>query len=278
MEYRLNTRLEGTIAVTSRFHEDRALQENRNLYKFVWVRHGNVEVEVDHVVLRMEQDEILPLMPLHHVVIRRVEGEYLALLFDSNFYCIYGHDDEVSCGGVLFNGSSDVQRLQLSPAQSENLSDVLRLFRRESAICDNLQEEMLRILLKRFIIACTRIARERFAVADETERSFDIVRRFYVLVDTHFREKKSVQEYAGLLCRSPKTLSNLFASYGLPSPLRVIRRRVLAAAKRLLLYTDKSAKEVGDLLGFEEVSAFSRFFRQMTSESITDYRRREKRE
>lgn len=48
--------------------------------------------------------------------------------------------------------------------------------------------------------------------------------------------------------------------------------------KRLLLYTDKSAKEIGELLGFEEVSAFSRFFRKMTAESITDYRRREKRE
>lgn len=49
MEYRLNTRLEGTIAVTSRFHENQELQRDRNLYKFVWVRHGSVEVEVDHV-------------------------------------------------------------------------------------------------------------------------------------------------------------------------------------------------------------------------------------
>lgn len=260
MEYRLNTRLEGTIAVTSRFHENQELQRDRNLYKFVWVRHGSVEVEVDHVTLRLEQNEILPLMPLHHLVIRHVEGVYLTLLFDSNFYCIYGHDDEVSCSGLLFNGSSDLRLLQLSPEQSENLLDVLRLFQRESAIRDNLQEEMLRILLKRFIIACTRIARERFGVTSQTECCFDIVRRFYALVDAHFREKKSVQEYAGLLFRSPKTLSNLFASYCLPSPLHVIHRRVLAEAKRLLLYTDKSAKEIGELLGFEEVSAFSRFF------------------
>lgn len=63
---------------------------------------------------------------------------------------------------------------------------------------------MLRILLKRFIITCTRLARERFAVAPGKEKAFDIVRQYYVLVDEHFREKKQVQEYADLLNRSPK--------------------------------------------------------------------------
>ena len=44
--------------------------------------------------------------------------------------------------------------------------------------------------------------------------------RIYVLVDNHFKEKKQVQAYAALLHRSPKTLSNLFAAYGMPSPLK----------------------------------------------------------
>ena len=77
---------------------------------------------------------------------------------------------------------------------------------------------MLRTLLKRFIITCTRIAREKFSVSHEKEKSFDIVRQYYVLVDSHFKEKKMVQDYADMLHRSPKTLSNLFMSYGLPSP------------------------------------------------------------
>ena len=51
-------------------------------------------------------------------------------------------------------------------------------FRQESAVRDNLQEEMLRIILKRFIITCTRIAREKCGVTPEQEKAFDIVRRF----------------------------------------------------------------------------------------------------
>ena len=129
----------------------------------------------------------------------------------SNFYCIYGHDNEVSCNGFLFYGSSKVMRLALSAGQSSNLHDIVRIFRQESVIHDNLQEEMLRIVLKRFIITCTRIARQLFGVGQEKEKTFDIIRQYYVLVDRHFKEKKQVQDYADILCRSPKTLSNLFS-------------------------------------------------------------------
>ena len=128
---------------------------------------------------------------------------------------------------------------------------------------------MLRILLKRFIITCTRMARERFAAGAGSERQFDIVRRYYVLVDRYFREKKQVQEYALLLHRSPKTLSNLFAVYGL-----LCFTPVLLDARRLLLYTSKSAKEVAGILGFEDAASFSRFFKGATGKSISEYRSR----
>lgn len=278
MEYHLSTRLKGDIAVTSRFHDDAALQRDKTLYKFVWVQSGTLDMEIDHVAVRLEADEIVPLTPLHRLELKKVEGDYLMFLFNSNFYCIYGHDNEVSCNGFLFHGSSSVMRLRLSPFQSAQLKGILEIFKGECGIRDSLQEEMLRIILKRFIITCTRIAREKFEVTHEKEKSFDLIRRFYVLVDTHYKEKKQVQDYAEMLHRSPKTLSNLFASYGLPSPLRVIHERVEAEAKRLLLYTHKSAKEIGDLLGFEDQAAFSRFFKKMAKESIFEYRKKEKRE
>lgn len=273
MDYQLNTRLNGNLAMTDGFHKSKALQQNATLYKFVWVWSGALTLEIDHIPVRLEADEIVSLTPLQHLEVKSVEGEYLTFLFNSNFYCIFGHDDEVSCNGFLFHGSSRVMKLKLSPEQSANLHDIVRIFQQESAVRDNLQEEMLRILLKRFIITCTRIAREKCGVTPEQEKAFDLVRRFYILVDQHFREKKSVQEYADLLFRSPKTLSNLFASCGEPSPLRIIHERIEAEAKRLLLYTTKSAKEISRLLGFEDLPAFSRFFKKMTGESVSDFRK-----
>ena len=278
MDYQLNTRLNGNIAMTSSYHERASLQRDKTLYKFIWVQSGTLTLEIDHIPMRLEKDEIVTLTPLHHLEVKEVDGEYLTFVFNSNFYCIYGHDNEVSCNGFLFYGSSQVMRLALSAGQSSNLHDIVRIFRQESVIHDNLQEEMLRIVLKRFIITCTRIARQRFGVGQEKEKTFDIIRKYYVLVDRHFKEKKQVQDYADILCRSPKTLSNLFSTCGLPSPLRVIHDRIEAEAMRLLLYTHKSAKEISSILGFEDLSAFSRFFKKMTGESVSDYRKRVKRE
>ncbi len=278
IDYHLTTPLKGSVAMTDDFHRQRPLLKDKTLYKFIWVKSGSLTLEVDHLPMRLEKNEIVSLTPLHHVAFQEVEGEYLTLLFNSNFYCIYGHDNEVSCNGFLFNGSSRLMQLRLTETQAALLSEITEKMSGEYAVCDNLREEMLRILLKRFIITCTRLARDKFEVSPDREKSFDIVRQYYVLVDTHFKEKKRVQEYADLLHRSPKTLSNLFSAYRLPSPLAVIHERVEAEAKRLLLYSTKSAKEIADILGFEDLSAFSRFFKNKTGESLTDFRKREKRE
>lgn len=278
IDYQLITPLKGNLSITSRYDEDIKLQQDKSLYKFIWVQSGTITVEIDHVVTQLHESEIITLTPLHHFEVIQRDGTYLTFVFNSNFYCIFGHDNEVSCNGFLFHGSSHIMKLKLTAEQSDSLNDIVRVFCKESCIQDNLQEEMLRILLKRFIITCARFAREKYSITHEKEKSFDMVRQFYVLVDNHYKEKKQVQEYADLLHRSPKTLTNLFASYGLPSPLRIIHERLLTEAKRLLLYTHKSAKEIADILGFEDLAAFSRFYKKMTSESITDYRNREKRE
>lgn len=216
MDYQLNTRLNGNIAMTSSYHERASLQRDKTLYKFIWVQSGTLTLEIDHIPMRLEKDEIVTLTPLHHLEVKEVDGEYRRLYSTAIFIASMDMTTR-SLAMDSFYGSSKVMKLALSAGQSSNLHDIVRIFRQESVIHDNLQEEMLRIVLKRFIITCTRIARQRFGVGQEKEKTFDIIRQYYVLVDRHFKEKKQVQDYADILCRSPKTLSNLFSTCGLPS-------------------------------------------------------------
>lgn len=275
MEYILNTSLKGNIALSSTFHANKELQQNKSLYKFLWITEGSLTLLVDHIPVVLRKNDIIALTPHHYVEIKQVDGDYLTLLFNSNFYCIFGHDNEVSCNGILFNGSSNFMILHLSDEEAGNIENIVSVFKSECTINDSLQEEMLRIILKRFIITCTRIGRYRFQVTHEKEKSFDLVRQFYVLVDKHFKEKKKVSDYAALLNRSPKTITNLFASYDIPTPLQIIHDRIISEARRLLIYTDKSAKEIAALLGFDDQATFSRFFKKNTGKSITEFRSNE---
>ena len=273
MDIAFSTPLKGNLVLCRDFREAELTRRN-GLYKFLWVRQGGLSLEVDHIPMQLAAGEIVSLTPLHRIGSVRADGDCLSLLFDSNFYCIFGHDGEVSCNGLLFNGSSEPLRLTLSAERQEALERIVEELCAEYAVNDGLREEMLRMQLKRFIIVCTRAAREHFGVDGPREQLFDTVRRFHVLVDEHFRTHKRVQDYAELLHRSPKTLSHLFAAFGLPSPLQVIHERTEAEAKRLLLHSGKSIKEIADILGFEDSPSLSRFFKNRTGESLSDYKKR----
>ena len=73
--------------------------------------------------------------------------------------------------------------------------------------------------------------------------------------------------------KSPKTLSNLFSKNNGPSPLQVIKARIIQEAKRLLQYTDNSTKEIAYELGFDDPASFSRFFKDNVGESPTNYKK-----
>ena len=67
------------------------------------------------------------------------------------------------------------------------------------------------MLLKRLIIICTTLAKEQYILKKLQYDQVKIIRKFNVLVDSHYKTKRKVSDYAELLFKSPKTLSNLFA-------------------------------------------------------------------
>lgn len=52
MDYQLNTRLNGNIAMTSSYHERASLQRDKTLYKFIWVQSGTLTLEIDHIPMQ----------------------------------------------------------------------------------------------------------------------------------------------------------------------------------------------------------------------------------
>jgi AraC family transcriptional activator of pobA len=101
----------------------------------------------------------------------------------------------------------------------------------------------------------------------------DIVREYNYLVESNFKTKHQVADYAEMLNKSPKTLSNLFKKYNEKSPLQVIQNRTILEARRLLHYSDKSIKEIAYEIGYEDIQSFSRFFKKMEGVSPSDFKR-----
>jgi AraC family transcriptional activator of pobA len=196
----------------------------------------------------------------------------VAWQFNREFYCIIDHDSEVSCVGFLFS-STDHMFVQLNDPAQQKLQLLSNVFIEEFKTSDNIQNEMLLVLLKRLIIYVTQLAKSGYIpIKKLQEERFHIIRKFNLLVEANFKSAHGVSFYAQQLCKSPKTLSNLFAIFNQKTPSQIIQERIVVEAKRLLCYTDRSIKHITFELGFEDVSYFSNFFKKNTGIAPSDFR------
>lgn len=237
----------------------------------LWFNTDNNKIIIDAVEHQFSKNQIVCLTEFHKVEIKKVYGVKL-LRFNKPFYCILDHDSEVGCKGILYYGSSNVPILSPSEKETEILNAVWKMLILEMESKDTLQLEMLQMMLKRILIICTRIYKNQENYQANDSSKIDIIRDFNFLVEQHFREKHTVAEYADLLNKSPKTISNLFKKAGNKTPLQFIQNRRMLEARRLLRYTDKGVSEIGYEIGFNDVQAFSRFFKKYEGISSSEFR------
>lgn len=100
------------------------------------------------------------------------------------------------------------------------------------------------------------------------------VERFRRLVERDFRRRHRVSEYASQIGLTSGHLSALCRAHTQRSASATIRSRIVAEARKLLLYSDLSAGAIGDKLGFDDPAYFTRFFRRETGVVPTRFRGR----
>lgn len=236
----------------------------------LWFDSDDNELIVDGKKYHFKKDQIVFLTEFHHVDVDCVKDTRF-LRFNRPFYCVLDHDVEVGCKGLLFFGASELPIINIPEADKETFETLWKMFILEMKSCDSLQMDMLQTMLKRYLILCARIYKIQYNQPQEKTK-LDIIREFNFLVEQHFKTKHTVAEYADLLNRSPKTLSNIFSKSGYKTPLQYIQDRKIVEARRLLRYTHRSIKEIAFELGYEDVQTFSRFFKKYEQVAPSDFR------
>ncbi len=242
-------------------------------YKIIWAKDNDISIGIDGYSVELEKDCVLFCTPYNMIQIKPFLKGVISLIFDREFYCIRDHDHEVSCNGFLFLGSSAPAMVKLTEKERQSFELNFMFLEEEFETEDQIQGEMLRVLLKRLLIKSVRLLKKTIVDPTLEQPKVDIIRQYNLLVEAHFREKHKVSEYADLLNKSPKTLSNLFSRYNNKTPLQVINDRIVLEAKKLLLQSEKSSKEIAFGLGFSEASHFSKFFKNQAGMSPIHFKK-----
>lgn len=236
----------------------------------IWFKEDNNQFIIDGKPYTFNRNQIVFLTEFHQVkVVRKEVSKFLR--FNRPFYCVVDHEHEVSCRGLLFYGASSVPTISIPEDELEHFEILWKMFTIEMASKDNLQIEMLRMMLKRYLILCTRIYKQQEQFPSDDGHS-DLIREYNYLVEGHFKTKHTVVEYADLLNKSPKTLSNIFSKTGFKTPLQYIHDRKMLEARRLLQHSERSIKGISYEIGFEDIQTFSRFFKKQEGVSPSEYR------
>lgn len=99
-----------------------------------------------------------------------------------------------------------------------------------------------------------------------------IVKNFKTIVEQNYNRSHQVKFYADSLNVTPNYLNEVIKSSINVSAKDFIQNRLILEAKRMIIFTEKSGKEIGFDLGFDDPSHFSKFFKSNTGQSLQDFK------
>lgn len=103
-------------------------------------------------------------------------------------------------------------------------------------------------------------------------QDMEVFIKFHALLEKGFIARTSVASYAAQLAITTKALNACVKKISGKTCIEFINERLLTEAKRLLLYTDMSAKEIAYALNFQDNSYFTRFFTQRQQQTPSAFR------
>lgn len=99
------------------------------------------------------------------------------------------------------------------------------------------------------------------------------IEKFRALVDTNFRKRLPISQYAQQLGITAGQLNRLCQDTLGMSSLDVLNARIIHEAQRELAYSTSSIKQIAAILGFADEAYFGRLFRKQTGDTPSEFRR-----
>jgi AraC family transcriptional regulator, transcriptional activator of pobA len=131
---------------------------------------------------------------------------------------------------------------------------------------------ILQNLLFSFLLKLERLAQEQYPIiSPKSERNIYI--EFMTLLEKYFKSEHSVSFYAEELHITPKKLNEFLSKSTGKTTNDIILERLMVEAKRLLIYSENSVKEIAFDLGYEDNHYFSRIFKKKTNFSPEHFKK-----
>lgn len=242
-------------------------------YHVIWFQSGMPTHSVDFETVEIQPNSILFLNKnVVHCFDAQTAFTGKAILFTDRFYYQSELDFKYLRNSVLFNDLFSTALVEASDS-TQRFTDLLTLMYDEcGSDRDRFQAPILKNHLHTFLMLAERERRKQHFIEIKPSPDLDYLLLFRDLLEEHFREQKQVGYYTQQLGIVEKRLNTATKNTVGKTAKELINDRVLLEAKRLLINSFMSIKEIAYELGFDEPGNFIKYFRKYTSQTPTEFK------
>jgi AraC family transcriptional regulator, transcriptional activator of pobA len=208
-----------------------------------------------------------------HMVSRGIGSNGYVMLFSREFFYFNTENKNMLLEFPFLDNPTARTFLNLSGEQAAGIDHLVQEISREFSSPDPFREDILRSYITILLLKC----KAWYEASGDRQKPHEtaaaqLVQNFRLLVEEQFIQCHKVNDYAQLLNVTPNHLNEVTKKITGRTASDLIQDRILLEAKRLLLHSNLTGKEVAYSIGFNDPSYFSRFFRTNTGISPEAFR------
>lgn len=238
-------------------------------YLFIWCSSGHISIEVDNKLMVLGKNQVLTITSgQYHCFQNTNSGKGYVLDFTLDFICKTEKDIELVFQNSLFCHFDYNEIITIN--QPNEVEQLLQKIEGEL----NLKPfQYLGSVHSRIELLLFETNRSKIANGGEVWKPDALFLQFLEFVRHNFKHNYSLKEIAVSLHTTELKLNEQSKQHAGKTAQNVIYGLVVSEAKRKLHYEEKSIKEIAFELGFKDQYYFSKFFKNHTEMSPSEFQK-----
>ncbi|WP_159470394.1 helix-turn-helix domain-containing protein [Dyadobacter sp. 3J3] len=245
----------------------------KDIYQIIWVKKGRGHFNCRKLTQEINENFVYLISP----------GQCYTLEPNTRFegYLISFSEDFLSLSGIEILNIFHLEtkkfhtifpQIQADSEMESELEAIMFNMIKEYANYYHLRSEALKGFLKILMIYLSRKI-DHIADFEEKNQNNYLLKKFMSLVENNFAVKKMVSSYASELSITPNHLNaKIKRNTGFTASYH-IHQRIMLEAKRYAVHSSLTMKEVSFLLGFDDTSHFSKFFKNQSGICFSNFKK-----